>query len=166
MVLTDEEIAQVVAAVTAVPGIVKTPKKPAKKNFEKRMVAEYVLLNYKTCPQWRNARVGDYKEAGVSNYYAFLRRWADAIVIDGSKAVIIEGKVKPNPGVISQMLLYMREFPRTPEFTAYKHLTVKGLVLCVFPDANVEEMAKEAGLEWVVYKPTFYGEILDYYGMV
>jgi hypothetical protein len=166
MVLTEEEIAQVVGAVMSVPGVIKTAKKPAKKNFEKRMVAEYVLRNYKTCPQWRNARVGDYKEAGESNYYAFLRRWADAIVIDGRKAIIIEGKVKANPGVISQLQLYMREFPRTPEFSIYKDYTVKGLVLCVFEDVNVQQMAEEVGIEWITYRPSFYGEILEYYGMV
>jgi len=166
MVLDESEVAQIVAAVMATPGLVKTAKKPVKKNFEKRMVAEYVLRNYKRCPQWRNARVGDYKEAGMTNYYAFIRRWADAIVIDGKKAIIIEGKVKPNPGAISQMQLYMREFPRTPEFTIYKNYYVIGKIVCVFEDAVVEKMAKEAGIEWEIYHPEFYGEILEAYGMV
>lgn len=160
MALTQEEYDAIVSAATdaAVARTKATKKK--RNNFEKRLVAEYVGVTYPTSLQWRNVRLGEIKNQQDGKMYAFLRRWADAIVITMDEVVIIEGKVKPAPGVISQLQLYMTLFPKTPEYTNYRNWNIRGEIVCALNDEEVENLAKKAGLNYVIYEPTFIDDIL------
>lgn len=159
MDLTDEDIQRIASAVAATPGIAVRQKSKPRKNYEKRMVYEYVTVAYPEELQWRNVRIGPYKESEFGKMYAFLRRWADAIVVTKKEVIIIEGKIKPNAGVISQLQLYIQEFTRTPEFKMIWHMPVRGQIVCVFRDAIVERMAEDAGMEYVIYEPSFMADI-------
>ncbi|MBN2860995.1 MAG: hypothetical protein JXK93_12085 [Sphaerochaetaceae bacterium] len=161
MDLTDEDINRIATAIATTPGIAVRAKKPKRKNFEKRMVYEYTTSAYPNELQWKNVRVGPIKPSKFGNMYAFLRRWADAIVVTKKEVVIIEGKIKPAAGVISQLQLYIEEFPRTPEFNMVKHMPVRGEIVSVFADEIVDRMAHDAGLRTVIYEPSFMQEILE-----
>jgi hypothetical protein len=153
----DSIVADAAAAVTAR----QQAKKKPRKNFEKRLVAEYVGMTYPTSLQWRNVRLGEIKNEQDGKMYAFLRRWADAIVITMDEVIIIEGKIKPAPGVISQLQLYMSIFPKTPEYHNYRNWKLRGEIVCALRDEEVEALARQAGLDYVIYEPTFMQDILD-----
>jgi hypothetical protein len=159
--LTDEDIQRIAAAVAQTPGITTRKMKPKRKNHEKRMVYEYLTHAYPNQLQWKNVRVGAIKPSEFGKMYAFLRRWADAIVVTKKEVVIIEGKIKPNAGVISQLQLYMQLFPSTPEFKMVAHMPVRGEIVSVFRDELVDKMAEDAGLTTVIYEPTFMAEIME-----
>lgn len=159
--LTDEDVQRIAAAIASTPGISTKKLKPKRKNFEKRTVYEYLTYAYPNELQWKNVRVGPIKPSEFGNMYAFLRRWADAIVVTKKEVVIIEGKIKPNAGVISQLQLYIEEFPRTPEFAMVAHMPVRGEIVSVFQDEIVDRMARDAGFKTVIYEPTFMKEILE-----
>jgi hypothetical protein len=159
--LTSDEIETIVSEIERrVTEAVRAKRKP-RKNFEKRLVAEYMGVKYPTSLQWRNVRLGEIQNQGDGKMYAFLRRWADGIVITKSEVVIIEGKVKPAPGVISQLQLYISLFPRTPEYYNFRNWPVRGEIVCALRDDDVEALARTAGLDYVIYEPSFMPDILD-----
>lgn len=81
------------------------------------------------------------------------RRYADALVYRTHELILIEASIPSHPGYVSQMLLYKRLIPMTPELADYKHLPVKMLYLVTFEDPVVTAMARENGIEVVVYSP-------------
>jgi len=143
------------------------PKKEYKPR-EWRLVYEFLITNFRNCLQWRRVRVGPiYKNEKL---YQVVRRWADAIVYCAKEDIvyIIEAKMKPEPGGISQLELYIKLFPKTPEFEMLKDKRVKGIYLTTQDDPELRELAKSKGIEYVVYQPDwvkeYWKERLEKYG--
>lgn len=88
------------------------------------------------------------------------RRWVDAIVIDPPRVHIIEAGIIAAPGDVSQLELYIRLFPQTPELREYAHLELCGRLLWAVPDPVVADMARERGLAVEVFSPPWIGKYL------
>jgi hypothetical protein len=159
--ITADDVDIIAAEVERRVGVRQQATKKPRRNWEKRLVAEYVGMTYGKSLQWRNVRLGEIVNQEAGKMYAFLRRWADAVVITTKEVIVIEGKIKPNPGVISQLQLYLSIFPRTPEYHNYRNWPIRGEIVCALRDTDVERMAREAGLDYVIYEPSFMKEILD-----
>jgi len=67
--------------------------------------------------------------------------------------IIIEAKIRPDPGAISQLKLYGQLFPKTPEFKQLKHLPVKLMLVVAYHDPEVEELCKREGIEYRFFSP-------------
>jgi len=139
-------------------------KRPNKRNWaprEQRLVSEFVARYYKeyesrthvhlgaTHPRLRGrfAKPEDDRLVGV------FRRWADAIVIMPDRIVLIEGKILPQPGVISQLALYEMLLPKTPELAEHKDKPVEKLLICAIEDPLITELARTEGIRVVIFIP-------------
>jgi len=81
------------------------------------------------------------------------RRWADAIVITQRMVRVVEAKIRPDPGVVSQLKLYLRLVPHTPELEQYLSRPRKGVIVYAVEDPQIREMAKEEGFELHYFRP-------------
>lgn len=120
---------------------------------EGRLVNEWLWKTYPTKPQWKRVRLGQTPNKEEAKYYKVLLRWADAIVINGTEVIIIEGKIRPEFGAIGQLEAYRELFKVTPEFMEYWHNTIKLVLLCAWEDENVKTECERKGIEYVFYQP-------------
>ena len=97
----------------------------------------------------RYAKPSDERLTGV------FRRWADAIVIMPDRIILIEGKILPQPGVISQLKLYARLLPKTPELAEHKDKPIEKVLLCAIPDPLLNTLCDEEGIRVVIYRPVW-----------
>lgn len=140
------------------PNIYRAPAKKPRVAWEKSLVREWTAEKYRTSLQWSNVRMGDFDDPDGTGMYKFLRKWCDAVVYDGNRILVVEAKMQAQVAAISQLSLYVRLFPKTPEFKAMAGEPVQGLLLTARLDQDVKEMCEEAGHIYEVYVPTFMNE--------
>lgn len=83
------------------------------------------------------------------------RRWADAIVFDGRKLILIEAAIRPDPGYISKLELYADLIPETPELMQYAGWPVVKLLVYAIEDPAVLKLAKRHGVRTAKYVPSW-----------
>jgi len=125
---------------------------------EKKLLYEWVNLNYPTDPRWVRVRLGPIPGTPEEIVYESLRRWTDMVLIHDNTVFIIEAKMSPEPGAIAQLEVYQRMFKDTPEFTAYKNLPVKSIFLTTKFDQTVNDLCQEKGIQFIVFKPDWVDE--------
>jgi len=89
------------------------------------------------------------------------RRWADAIILEDTHVTIVEAAIRPQPGDISQIQLYARLFPHTPELKAWHGLPIDMILLYAIEDPLVVTMAREAKIQAIEYKPLWLPQYLQ-----
>ncbi len=80
-----------------------------------------------------------------------FRRWADAIAVSETEAVLIEGAIRPAPGDISTLQVYRRLIDFTPELQYLKGKAISMVLVAAIEDPVVRVIAAEAGIKYVVY---------------
>jgi len=118
---------------------------------ESRLLYEWMVENYPDKPQWRRVRLGPYPKGHEEPIYGIVRRWIDGVV---------EAKIRPDPGALSQLELYAKLFPKTPEFSMFKDKPLELVFLTTKTDPEVEALAKEKGIRYVVYRPKWVEEYI------
>jgi len=129
--------------------------------YEAKLVNEYLIAHYPNDLQWRRVRVGPVPTKEDARYYGVMLRWADAIVKHDNTIVIIEAKIRPDLGAMSQIEEYIKLFGQTPEFSEYWDLMRKGLLLTCFDDLLIKQSCAERGIEYVVFKPVWINEYIN-----
>ena len=81
----------------------------------------------------------------------FRSRWADAIVISEGAVLIIESKLRADPGALGQLELYKKLFVNTPEFSQYANWPIQLVLLCAVTDLNMVELCSEKGVTFEVF---------------
>ena len=140
------------------------PAKPKNKTGpirENRLVSEWLLKTHPNALQWRRVRVGPLPEGPDAAMYGIVRRWADIVFKDEEGVHIIEAKMRPDPGAISQLQVYARLFPTTPEFREYWGLPLHLHLLTTSKDPVVLELAQEQGIHYEIYMPAWAKKYLD-----
>ena len=128
---------------------------------ETRLVAEYLAIHYPDARTLQRVRVGripsELPDGGLSPAELAMlgvwRRWVDAVVFDGLTVLLIEASIRPNPGKVSQLDLYMRLFPATPEFADYRAADLRGRLVFAMEDPVVCGLAAERGYTVAVFRP-------------
>ena len=120
---------------------------------EARLVNEWLWLNYNTKPQWHRVRLGPAFDKETARMYKVLLRWADAVVLNDNEILIIEAKMTPEPGAISQLEFYAQEFKHTPEFSDYWDFPQRLIFLTTREDEALHALASEKNIEYVVFRP-------------
>jgi len=126
---------------------------------EARLVNEWMAIEHPNDLQWKRVRLGPLPDKQLARMYMITLRWADAIFIKDNTVNIVEAKLKPELGAISQLEAYRDLFPQTPEFTAYKTSPIHLIYLCTRKDPVVERMCEERGIEYVIYAPKWLFEL-------
>jgi len=147
-------------------------EKNKKRDWQPRemlMLSEYLQLKYSKHAYKMRQRLGsvpaeldlpgldhaEYKMLGL------WRRWADAVVFMPKKLVVIECAIKPDPGYISKLQLYGRLVPHTPELEPFAGRPIALELVYALKDVVVLQMAREAGIKTVEYKPKWLGDYLN-----
>ena len=125
-------------------------KHPSKLN-ESKMLNAWLLDKHREDLQWRRVRLGPLPTKEMARVYMTLLRWADEIVIKEGVVYIVEAKVRPAPGVISQLELYKKLLPNTLEFTQYKTWPIQMVILSSMPDLAIAEMASEKDIIFEIF---------------
>ena len=139
-------------------------KRPHKRNWaprEQRLVSEFVARFYpdhesrthvhlgSTPPRFR----GRYASAPEERLVGVFRRWADALVFLPDRIVLIEAKILPQPGVLSQLSLYAELIPKTPELQEHWSKPVEKVLVCAIEDPLISELARREGVRVVIFRP-------------
>ena len=135
---------------------------------EMQLVNEWLAANFQDATIFTRMRLGtidlgknapppDSPEARAMTLW---RRWADAVVITPRTVYVLEGKIRPDVGVLSQIELYLKLVPVTPELYPYLDRDVKGLLLCAVHDPQLSALAVDKGFEYQVYRPAWVDEYL------
>lgn len=128
---------------------------------EQRLVSEFVAEFYGEYPSRTHVHLGGtpprfkgkFTRPENGRLLGVFRRWADAIVTMPDRIVLIEGKILPQPGVLSQLSLYERLIPNTPELEEHAGKPVEKVLVCAIEDPLITQLAREEGVRVVVYSP-------------
>ncbi len=128
---------------------------------ENRLVSEWMNKAHPYALQWRRVRVGPAGEGAEGRMYGIIRRWADIVFKDGDGVHLVEAKMRPDPGAISQLQVYAKLFPQTPEFRDYWGEPLFLHFLTTSKDPVVLELAQEFGIAYEIYAPAWAKKYLD-----
>ena len=139
-------------------------KRPNKRDWqprEQRLVSEFVAQFYADYESRTHVHLGGtpprfkgkFTRPENGRLLGVFRRWADAIVIMPDRIVLIEGKILPQPGVLSQLSLYERLIPNTPELSQHALKPVEKVLVCAIEDPLITQLAREEGVRVVIFCP-------------
>jgi len=141
-----------------------------RREWEAEYVSEYCAMTFPRTPVVFHCRLGTWPapltaEELSPEEQAMLRvrmRWADAVVIEPERILVIEGKLRASEFLkgLGELQLYTHLVAHTPEFEKFRNRQVKGRLLIPLMDPAVSLMARQQNLEVAVYAPTFWAEFL------
>ena len=149
--VADATIARLIAA-----GIINPTgkQKKARINWERILAYEYVEKFYAEVPHWYRIEVGPVPGGRTESIYAKTRRWADCVVRMPDHMLVIEFKMKAEPSVVSQVLVYKDLVPQTALFKKYSLLPVKAKIVAAMVDDVTHAFIEKQGIDLEIYKPS------------
>lgn len=138
---------------------------------EQRLVSEFVIEFYPEYESRTHVHLGGtpprfkgkFTRPETGRLLGVFRRWADALVFMPDRLVLIEGKILPQPGVLSQLKLYEALIPNTPELEEHRSKPVEKVLVCAIEDPLITQLARTEGIRVVVFRPDW---IEDYMKIV
>lgn len=132
------------------------------------MISEFCAMEFPDCPVRLRVRVGPIltaldasqlteRELRMSGTW---RRWADAVVIQPDRLIVIEAAIRPNVGKISQLEYYLRLVPSTPELVEFRDRPLQGMLLFSIQDPLLEQLGREKSFMVRYYRPPWVDEYL------
>ena len=130
---------------------------------EMRMLGEYIAREYPQATVFLRLRLGVIQPVGNHGdldpaelrFLSALARYADAVVILPQEIVIVEAKMRSEPGAIAQLGLYARLAPMTPDLQPYLNRPIVKELVCSVPDPVVDLLARESEVRVKVYAPSW-----------
>ena len=130
---------------------------------ETRLLAEYLAMFYADYPCQERVRVGSYRGTleipGLTPAEVRLlgvwRRWVDAVVLMPAETILIEAAIRPDPGDVSQLELYMHLWGSTPEFADRATLPTRGELVYAVPDPVIPMLAARRGFTVHLFRPAW-----------
>jgi hypothetical protein len=139
---------------------------------ETRLVAEYVARRWPDALAYQRVRVGPLPEsqagepvsASELRMLGVWRRWVDAVVVLPGECILIEAAVKPEPGHVAQLELYMDLWPQTTEFAQYLSRPARGLLVFAVDDPGIHALVRRRGYTMDIFCPPWVrAYLLDLY---
>lgn len=90
-----------------------------------------------------------------------FNRFADMIGITATEIEVIEAKMVPEPGAVSQLQHYVDLVHTTPQLQAYGNRRVQGVLLFAVNDPIITQRAQQAGLRVVIFTPAWTNDYLN-----
>jgi hypothetical protein len=133
-----------------------------------RLVQEYIATIPGAKMWFTRLRVGNLhpslKTNGLSDeelrVLGNFRRWIDGAVIMEDRIILIEGKILPSLGDISQLECYKELLPYTPELEQFKNLTIVLQYVTPVLDPYLKSKMLEKGIQYVIFRPAWIEEYL------
>ena len=76
------------------------------------------------------------------------------------KTIIVEAKIRLDPGVISKLEIYRRLFLETPEYKDRWRLPLELMLVYAIEDPVTIELAREKGMRCVPFRPPWISDYL------
>lgn len=127
--------------------------KPRYRRVETRLMNEWFWIKHRNVQPWKRVRVGKVPPGFDVKMVGQIRRWADAIFEENETIYIVEAKMAPDPGTISQLEYYGKLFPQTPEFARFKNHPIVMIFLTSRMDEELKKFAQERGIIYELYEP-------------
>jgi hypothetical protein len=135
---------------------------------EARLVSEFAAVRWPRARVIVRARLGAVSlpvdtsslPAGMQRMIGNWRRWADLLVVEPDVVWVVEGKIRPNPGAVSQVEALVRLFPSTPELADIAARPCRGMLVFAIRDGMTEALAAERGITCELYRPPWIEEYL------
>lgn len=102
-------------------------------------------------PKIKRCRLGMARNPEHARELKVLLKWADCVIINDGFLEIVEAKIKPNLSAIGQLKGYEKLLRQTPEFEKYSWWPVRLILLSMFYDPEIARIAREEGIEFIVY---------------
>lgn len=90
-----------------------------------------------------------------------FNRYADLIGITDTEIQVVEAKIFPDPGAISQLEHYIELVHSTSLLRQYEGKTIQGVILVGLDDPWMAQRAAARGFRWVVYSPQWVGHYIQ-----
>lgn len=137
--------------------------KPASKNKqqnEAKWVNEWSAIDHPDCLQWTRVRLGPWATKDQARIYMTTLKWCDHIFVKDGVVHIVEAKLRKLSEAVGQLEMYAKLFPETPMFSEYRNLPIRMILLAPREDADVQEMCRIKGIEYLVFCPDWVRELL------
>lgn len=139
----------------------KNPNKRDWQPREQRLVSEFVAKFYPKNESRTHVHLGAlpprfkgmYTTDEQARMLGVFRRWADAVVLMPDRIILIEGKILPQPGVISQLKLYEELIPLTAEFLEHRNKPIEKVLVCAIDDRLITTLARREGIRVIIFRP-------------
>ena len=136
---------------------------------ESRLVSEYLADRWRGFRTLQRVRVGTLPAelrfqdltAAELRMVGVWRRWVDAIVVAPPVLWVIEAGIIASPGDLSQLEMYLRLVPETPELQEFASLAPTGRLVYALPDPVLTVMARERGIACEEYAPMWVADYLQ-----
>ena len=89
------------------------------------------------------------------------RRYADAIIIEPERLVLIEASVKAKAAKLGDLLVYSQAIPFTEELEEFRNLPIQAVLLSGIEDMFLRMTAEKMGFEFHVFQPVWLTEYLQ-----
>src|SRR5262249_46155948 len=84
-----------------------------------------------------------------------FNRYADLVGITDQEIQVVEAKIFPDPGAISQVKHYETLIHSTPLLRQYPGRIVQPVILVALSDPIMAQAAAAQGIRWIVYTPAW-----------
>ena len=146
----------------------KSPDKRDWQPREQRLVAEFIARFYPDHESRTHVHLGSTPPSLKGRYatdederlVGVFRRWADAMVFLPDRLILIEGKILPQPGVISQLKLYEELIAKTPELFEHMGKPIEKVLVCAIEDRLITELARREGVQVRIFHPAWIDEYM------
>lgn len=118
---------------------------------ESDLVRLWLWKFHRESPQWQRVRLGSLPDKEGARLLLVTLRWADAVFVENGAVHIVEAKLVPNAGAIGQLLQYHDLLPHTPEFSAYRNMPIRLILLVPFVALDIVEMASKHDIDYEVF---------------
>jgi len=96
------------------------------------------------------------------NLAAYNRRpCADALIMRAHELVLIETYLKIDLGKVSQLQIYAKLLPGTPELAGVASLPVRLLIVGALEDPTLTQHARDNGIEFHLFRPSWVDAYFD-----
>lgn len=145
-----------------------TPKSRTNQPREERLLAEYLARFYPKAKVQMHVRLGNAPllhnnvplEPAERKLLKNFSRHADALIVEPDRVTLVEAKVIPSPGSISEIEFYGELFGSDDDYKAYASLPLRLLLVWGFDDPVLRRMALKRGIAVELYSPDWLGEAL------
>lgn len=146
----------------------RNPNKRRWEPREQRLVSEFIAFAYPDNESRTHVHLGStpprllgrFTTDQDKNLLGVFRRWADALIFLDDLVVLIEGKILPQPGVISQLKLYAELIPRTPELREHHKKPIEKTLVCAIEDVMISDLARREGIRVIKFIPAWINDYL------
>ncbi len=149
-------------------GVLVADEKRKHQPREQRLLSEFLAREYPTTPHMTRVRLGSVVPEEISetslgrgvHLFRVFKRWADGLILLSDKTIIIEAKIRLEPGVITKLELYHKLFQETPEFKDRWHRPIEEMLVFAVEDPVTIQLAREHKIRAVEFHPPWVDDYL------